>query len=299
MPQEHLQCTDESKYCELPQDIIDACKIISDRAYNAADPTKISHISLPIKDIYNITKSPEEQMFVSLLSRPVFNVADVIREDWEFYSIWIDLNKVIWKLSIHEVIADILLQWVLFLKYADRCFIPGEDYHLGVSWSPIPFNTNNFKTSEQNYYIFDLEGEWLLEIFSNKEELLEVMLDEFLWMFWQDQCIIADQFLEKELTWKIFWVRILDRCKQLLEIYWFENGEKFFTLQVEKSKLDTNIDELYENFIKNVELISRIFEEDPEALDNYISHDKNRAKRELNALKERQVVLENLLNLNP
>lgn len=264
------------------------------------DPTKISHISLPESPIYKVVWKTdyEEQVFVNLISRGVFNLSELIESNGEYFSLWVNIENIPWKLSVYEVSADIILQSAIFYDWVDKCWIPEQDLKSPQNnWNSEPFATNNFRWNGWNYVMFDMESEsnFLVE-YTNPEQVLNIILEWVLWLYKQDPKIISDHFIDSEMAGSNFWKRVKEQCWKLLQLYKWESWEQLFYSQAKKAKFSWELTNLYNNFISNITLIHEIFQKDLDALPTFVALNKDRAKRELIALEERKKVITDFLN---
>lgn len=273
---------------KLDQDIIDACIIINSQTRELADPSKISHLTLPTdRETFMLQKSWEPlEMLISLVSRNNLNVCELLHDkDGEVRSIELPLEKVKEKLSLTEISAEIVLQYTLFESwYMDRSLMPWVDFLYDNDErfiAPV-----NMKYSEHSYSIFDLENsQWTFPQYKDEKDLIANI--------WQAMLCLYDRHIDTPAVesdyrlflefWRVdsnFWEHLAKKSKELLDIYGTDEWKSFFLKQSQKTQVE-KWDELYERFIRNVRLMYKIFSENADAIEDYILWDRKLAMKDM------------------
>jgi len=244
---------------ELPQDIIDACKIIWDKASKAADPTRISHIWEVNDEKYCIWWGQEVQHFISLLTRWILPVCEVFEENWIFYSIAMNHSEIKERISIPEAVADLVLLHILTDSHQliDRSF-----------YDTLEWKQENFIYDKWSLSIYDLEIEIgdtkIYDSWSITKAILK-HITRIKW--WSEESHEFKKLMRCKNNQTLFKQRFLKKINLFLEQYDSEDGKTFFLNILIKSWAEEEYEdselsgeELYKIFIGNLKILQEFFE---------------------------------------
>jgi hypothetical protein len=282
-----LTITQQEKLpCEIPQDIIDACKEIWDKAYKVADSTQISHLQIP-KDttVYKRIHSPnpqsnqtslKDEVFVSYLCRWTLNMCELIEKDWDFYSLPMYPKNINRRMNFIELVWELALFSILFEGTSpDRCIIPRDDRRSNTNEHITGGNCRIFQ--EGSYSIFDVlfKDVWTI----SKEGVPLLFLEVFSALYEVENVetfTSIESFMESGLLDQDFWNHIIQKCSEFLEKYEWEDWKNFFFSQMKKSMWmnafsQQKCDSYYQKFMANLKNIQSVFLDDNCCISSYIS----------------------------
>ena len=270
---------------ELPQDIINTCKIIWDRTNKTIDPTKICYIWVPDTVVaYEIhspnpeTDSPElledileesmnksqESMLAWFLCQWILNVSQVCKRGGSYFSLEIWDKNITELLSFDEIFADICLFQVLIEWSASE----PSDRRLGltddITSERSKISSHNCTISKRGTYsIFDVVTH--IEQVYDRESLLQTFVENI--MYLQDLNVLDTYRMIVHSIWisNKSIQRIINRVSLFLERYDNTAWKDLFYSQCIKSELfedNREIDDAYTNFISNLKLILTTFSKD-------------------------------------
>lgn len=259
------------------------------------DPTITSHLLPPDEQInYKVTFDKEldskyswqNEMLTSLIFRGVLNVNQVlILSESEMVKIPFNLDNITQKLSLQEIVADIVLYQMLSWDN-DRKIKYTEDDR-DISWEVIKWH-NCIIYSKWTYSIFDV---YSFNTTIDKTDVIPSIIDNIIELTEENWLCVAynlEDFLYP-LKWKEdknFFFRMKKQCEKLYSIYSWIEGRALFVRQIAKSEsmwknppaqifnkedflYDEDIKE-YERFILNLEnIMSVISSEDLSCIDLY------------------------------
>lgn len=295
--------------CELPQEIINACREISDKAYAAADPTKISHISLPknwihYKRLYWPKNKPKTNMdlknevLVAHICRWIINMCELVEERGDYYSIPMYPDRINNRMNFIQIMWDLSLLSILFeWNNPDRWVIPRDDSRSETNEHITAGNCRIFPSG--SYSVFDVlyKDVWILNIDKIPHYFLEILSALF---NVEDLEIFSsiESFRESWILDNDFWKHILNKCKEFLEQYWWEEWYNLFKAQLFKVKWNSHFilmdcEKKYYKFMTNIRNIHKVFSKDICAVFTYLSS-KEFTDFRIASMKERIKELENI-----
>ncbi len=273
--------------CELSQEVIDACKIIWDRAAKVADPTKFSHISLLDNWIHyrrfygkknrpKATMDLKNEVLVAHICRWIINVCELVEDAGEYYSIPIYPENITKRMDFIQIIWDLSLLSILFeWNNPDRWIIPRDDTRSKTNENITAGNCRIFQNG--SYSVFDVlyKDVWILDIDKIPHYFLEILSALYTV---EDLEIFSsiESFRESWILDGDFWKHILNKCTEFLDQYWWEEGYYLFKAQMIKVKWNSHFilsdcEKKYYNFMTNLRNIHKVFSKDICAVFSYLS----------------------------
>ena len=244
------------------------------------DPTITSYLLPPDEQVnYKVTFDKEldskyswqNEMLTSLIFRGVLNVNQVlIMSETEMVKIPFNSDNITQKLSLQEIVADIVLYQILSWDN-DRKIKYTEDAR-DISWETIKWH-NCIIYSKWTYSIFDV---YLFNTAIEKNDVISSIIDNIIELT-EENWLCVSESLEDflyPLRWeedKSFFFRIRKQSDKLYSMYSWKEGKALFIRQIAKSEsmwknphahisdnedviYDKDIEE-YDRFILNLENI--------------------------------------------